>query len=62
MLIQTDSLIESFFDKVAEWLKKLNTNPFGSVRVPSNPIIFTLLFGCMLKWLGLWTLNSAIRV
>ena len=62
MLLHTDSLIESFFDKVAEWLKKLNTNRFCSVQVPSNPIIFALLFGCMLKWLGLWTLNSAIRV
>ena len=30
--------------------------------MPSNLIIFVLLIGCMVKWLGLWNLNPAIRV
>ena len=47
---QTDSLFEALFDKMADWLKKLNANPLGSARVVSNPILVILLIGCMVKW------------
>ena len=36
---QTDSLFEALFDKMADWLKKLNANPLGSValfQIPSS--------------------------
>ena len=49
MLIQTDSLIESFFDKVAEWLMKLNTNPLLTARMVSNPVFIIFLIDCMEK-------------
>ena len=46
---QTDSLFEALFDKMADWLRKLNANPLGSARVVSNPIFVILLIGCMVK-------------
>ena len=46
---QTDSLFEALFDKMADWLRKLNANPLGSARVVSNPIFVILLIGCILK-------------
>ena len=49
MLLQTDSLIESYFDKVAEWLKKLNTNPLVTARMVSNPVFIMFLVDCMEK-------------
>ena len=57
-----DSLFEAHFDKMADWLRKFNANPLGSARVVSNLIFVMLLIGCMVKWLALWTLNSAIGV
>ena len=55
-------LFKDLFEKMAKWLRKLNANLFCSVRVPSNHIVFALLFGLILKWSGRWTLNAAIRV
>ena len=60
--IQTDSLFEALSDKMADWLRKLISYPLGSALVVSNPIFVILLIGCMVRWLGLWTLNSAIQV
>ena len=39
---QTDSLFEALFDKMADWLRKLNANTLGSARVVSNPIFVIL--------------------
>ena len=50
VFIQTDSLFEALFDKMADWLRKLNANPFVSARVVSNPIFIILLIGGMVKW------------
>ena len=54
VFIQTDSLFEVLFDKMADWLRKLNAYPLGSVRVVSNLIFVMLLIGCMMKRLALW--------
>ena len=47
--MQTDSLFEAIFDKMADWLRKWNANPLGSARVVSNPILDILLIGGMLN-------------
>ena len=47
---------------MADWLRKLNASPLGSARVVSNVIFVMLPIGCMVKWLALLTLNSAIQV
>ena len=57
VLTQTDSFFEALFDKIPDWLRKLNANPLGSAVVVSNPIFVMLLIGCMVKWLALWTLK-----
>ena len=55
--------IESFhFEKMADWLRKLNASPLGSARVVSNVIFVMHPIGCMVKWLALLTLNSAFQV
>ena len=53
VFIQTDSLFESLFDKMFDWLRKLNVNPLGCARVVLNPIFVILLIGGMVKWLAL---------
>ena len=50
IFIQTDSLFEALFDKMADWLRKLNANPLGSARVVSNSIFVILLIGGIVKW------------
>ena len=48
VFIQTDSLFEALFDKMVDWLRKLNDNPFGSARVVSNPIFVIPLY--LVEW------------
>ena len=60
--IQKDSLILDFMDKMAEWLRRWTVNPWGSARVGSNPIFVVVLLGSMVKWIAIFSLNSAIRV
>ena len=60
--IQEDSLFTSFMDKMAEWLRRWTVNPWGSARVGSNPILVVFLLGSMVKWIAIFSLNSAIRV
>ena len=60
--IQKDSLIVDFMDKMAEWLRRWTVNPWGSPRVGSNPIFVVFLLGSMVKWIAIFSLNSAIRV
>ena len=49
VFIQADSLFEALFDKMADWLRKLNANPLGSASVVSNTISVMLLIGGMVK-------------
>ena len=64
VFIQTDSLFEALFDKMADWLRKLNANPLCSARVVSNPTLnsqlkvfiqtdslYEALFDKMVDWL-----------
>ena len=60
--IQKDSLVLDFMDKMAEWLRRWTVNPWGSARVASNPIFVVFLLGPMVKWIAIFSLNSAIRV
>ena len=60
--IYKDSLVTAFIDKMAEWLRRWTVNPLGSASVGSNPIFVVFLFGSMVKWIAICSLNSAIKV
>ena len=60
--IQNNSLFIAFIDKMAEWLRRWTVNPLGSASVGSNPIFVAFLFGSMVKWIAIFSLNSAIKV
>ena len=62
VFIQTESLIEKFFKKVAGWLRKLNTNQLDSAHMVSNPVFVMILIGCIEKLLALWNFDPAIWV
>ena len=60
--IQKYSLFFPDIDKMAEWLRRRTVNPLGSARVGSSPIFVVFLFGSMVKWIAIWSLNSALKV
>ena len=62
VFIQKDSLFLSNMDKMDEWLRWLTVNPLGIARVGSSPIFVIFLFGSMVKWIAIYSLNSAIKV
>ena len=47
---------------MAKWLRRWTVNPLGSASVGSNPIFVVFLFGSMVKWITICSLNSAIKV
>ena len=47
---------------MAEWLRRWTVNPLGSASVGSNPIFVVFLFGSMVKWIAICSLNSAIKI
>ena len=52
VFLQTNSLFEPLFDKMAKWLRKLNSSPLGSACMVSNPAfvyISNLLYGEMIS-------------
>ena len=59
---QKDSLFFPDIDKMAEWLRLRTVNPLGSARVGSSPIFVVFLFGSMVKWIAILSLNSALKV
>ena len=60
--IQKDSLVSPFLEKMDEWLRRLNVNPFVSARVVSKPIFVVFLIGSTVQWIAICSLNSVIRV
>ena len=60
--IQKDSLVTTFMDKMDEWLRRWTVDPLGYTSVGSNPIFDVFLFGSMVKWIAICSLNSAIKV
>ena len=60
--IQKDSLFPPNMDKLAEWLRRWTVNPLGSASVGSNPIFVVFLFGSLVNWIAICSLNSAIKV
>ena len=60
--IQKDSLIIAFMVKMAEWFRQWTVNPWVSDRVSSNTIFVVFLLGSMVKWIAIFSLNSAIRI
>ena len=47
---------------MAGCLKRWTVNPLGSTSVGSKPIFIVFLFGSMVKWIAICSLNSAIKV
>ena len=47
---------------MAEWLRQWTVNPLGSASVVSNPIFVVFLFGSVVKWIAICSLNSLIKV
>ena len=47
---------------MAEWLRRWTVDPLGYTSVGSNPIFDVFLFGSMVKWIAICSLNSAIKV
>ena len=47
---------------MAEWLRRRTDNPLGSASVGSNPIFVVFLFGSLVNWIAICSLNSAIKV
>ena len=45
-----------------EWLGRRTVNPLGSARVGSNLIFVVFLFGSLVNWIAICSLNSAIKV
>ena len=62
VLIQKDSLILAFTDKMAECLRRWTVKPLGSAHVGSNPVFIVFLIHSMLKTIGICSLDSVIRV
>ena len=60
--IQKDSLVTSFMDKIAEWLRRWTVNPMLSARMGSKPIFVVFLIGSTVQWIAICSLNSVIRV
>ena len=60
--IQKDSLFHPNMDKMAEWLRRWTVNPLGSASVGSNPILVVFLFGSLVNYIAICSLNSAIKV
>ena len=60
--IQKDSYVIAFIDKMAEWLRRWTVNPLESASVGSIPIFVVFLFGSVVKWIEICSLNSAIKV
>ena len=52
----------AFIDKMAEWLRRWTDNPLGSASVGRNPIFVVFLFGSVVKWIAICSLNSANKV
>ena len=48
-------------DKMAEWLRRRTVIPLGSACVGWNSIFVVFLIGSMVKWIAIFSLNSAIR-
>ena len=59
--IQKDSLVNSFIDKMAEWLRQWTLKQLRSSRVFSNPNFAIFYIGSMVKWIAICSLNSAIN-
>ena len=47
---------------MAEWLRPWTVNPLGTATVGTNPIFVVFLFGSVVKWIAICSLNSAIKV
>ena len=47
---------------MAEGLRRWTVDPLGYTSVGSNPIFDVFLFGSMVKWIAICSLNSAIKV
>ena len=47
---------------MAEWLRRRSVNLLGSASVGSNPIFVVFLFGSLVNWIAICSLNSAIKV
>ena len=60
--IQKDILFHPNMDKMAEWLRRWTVNPLGSASVGSNPILVVFLFGSLVNYIAICSLNSAIKV
>ena len=60
--IQKDSLFLPNTDKMAEWLRRWTVNPLGSDSVGSNPIFIVFLFGSLVNYIAICSLNSANKV
>ena len=60
--IQKDKLVEAVINKMADWLRRWTVNPLGSASVGSNPIFVVFLFGSLVNWIEIFSLNSAIKV
>ena len=60
--IQKDSLVSPFLEKMEEWLRRLNVNPFVSARVGSNPTMAVFLISSTVKWIAICSLNILVRV
>ena len=53
--------IWSFFDEMANFLRKLYANPLESAGMVLNPVFVMLSIRCMEKLLALWNPNPAVR-
>ena len=60
--IQKDSLFLPNIDKMAEWLRRRTVNPLGIARVGSSSIFGVFLFGSLVNWIAICSLNPAIKV
>ena len=60
--LQKDSLFLPNTDKMAKWLRRRTVNLLGSASVGSNPIFVVFLFGSLVNWIAICSLNSAIKV
>ena len=47
---------------MAEWLRRWTVNPWGLASVGSNHIFVVFLFGSVVNWIAICSLNSAIKV
>ena len=45
-----------------EWLRRWTVNPLGCASVGTNPIFVVFLFGSVVKWIAICSLNSVNKV